>query len=932
MTRGYTTCSICGESIANKNKLDHMRIHETHNEEEEITETITTEPIVEDITTDTTIRASETTVEDTYQLDIKPVSSDSDDDSDEENAQNAPTPAPTAPTPAPSAPDREEIIKFMRMFHCNRNNCVFLYDYNKHDGQHETDNGTGIALNVCGSKYAIIDIDFKDSASEADRESIRKDLLNIDGTSIVSTTSGGFHMYCKYDGTWDDKPKNRFVKEYKCQHYDIDIFTPIPVKNRKDGGRSLVVLPPTLARNHAGEIRQYTLAKECADDSLSSFTDLLKTVLSRAHAKIVEEKPVPSKPKSASSPARQVHQPQADKPNRDSSPITKELFDILIAGFDSNITVHNYCSEDVGVEIALYPLIKSINACECNEISREDIEEAFDKIHENATFTKKATANWDSAVRKLRKEKNDSWTALLKMIKHHNEVYFNKHVRPLISAKESFVDGDFTIDDYRRHASMYKTRYQHLNALARCIAGTTHNDYIVKEYSGENIIYKLIPHVQIHKSVLNFMIEYEASEADKNSMRDSKKKISDTVTMKASKILNYVHMLDDFKQYSGMSLRPSSRELWSYRPPLKTDYNPTLIREWIDFMRSRVVNDKPLMEELYSHAFRLRNPSTFIEKFFIHRGPGSAGKSFFAGGLAQLYPGLANIAVKTDQVTKDMFNSWISETLMVHFEEADTDNYRNREFETFVKRITSPAGSSRGMYQTTKAVENTAIVGMNSNDPTLFGLIRADEATISRLVIIEFKERDFPILKWEEYKQRFYGNPAFSYSLYHYLKNDIEIPADFCVSRYISPEKEEFIKAARGQARNSVELWIETVVDDYARGSSKLAFKKHFRIGDYVYMQASNADTAYRQYVEANRPKYPVQRDGLKNALISLGFEFKPSIKVGGHVFNAYIIKEETFIQLSQTASSEVDEDFICDDDMDDDEMTCEQRMSQLLN
>ena len=348
-------------------------------------------------------------------------------------------------------------------------------------------------------------------------------------------------------------------------------------------------------------------------------------------------------------------------------------------------------------------------------------------------------------------------------------------------------------------------------------------------------------------------------------------------------------------------------------------------------MRSRVVNEKPLMEELYSHAYRLRNPSAFIEKFFIHHGPGSSGKSFLAGGLAKIYPQLANPGAETDKATKDMFNSWLSENLMVHFEEADTDNYRNREFETLVKRITSPAGSSRAMYQTTKAVEHTAIVGMNSNDPTLFGLIRADEATLSRLVIIEFKERDFPEARWNDYKDQFYGNPDFAYSLYYYLKNDIEIPEDFHVNRYRSQEKDEFIQNARQRSRNSVELWVESLVDDYVNGISSIAFKKHFRVGDYIYMNVTKVNDSYRSYVDRNKPRLPVQRDGLKNALEALGFKYNRAIKVSSHTIGAYLIEESEFIKLSQSAAVEPDPDFICDDEMEDIELTDEQRRSLLF-
>jgi hypothetical protein len=60
-------------------------------------------------------------------------------------------------------------------------------------------------------------------------------------------------------------------------------------------------------------------------------------------------------------------------------------------------------------------------------------------------------------------------------------------------------------------------------------------------------------------------------------------------------------------------------------------------------------------------------------------------------------------------------------------------NYRNRELETTNERMTTRQASGKRKNRETADEEHGAIIGLNTDQPDLYGLIPGDDALISRL-------------------------------------------------------------------------------------------------------------------------------------------------------------------------------------------------------
>ena len=234
--------------------------------------------------------------------------------------------------------------------------------------------------------------------------------------------------------------------------------------------------------------------------------------------------------------------------------------------------------------------------------------------------------------------------------------------------------------------------------------------------------------------------------------------------------------------------------------------------------------------------------------------------------------------------------------LMIHMEEAESENYRNKNMERVIKRLTTIAGSSRGMYKETESARNQAIVGFNTNQNELYGLVRADQATLSRLVIIEFKPKPKD-LNWDEIKDKFINQKDFAYSLYKYLLEDFEIPKTFNTCRYVSIDKDEFISKACHKSKNNVESWLEEANEEY-----ELFEKRKWRNVEYYWCKISKAVDSYKQYCKDNIDKYSFKKDNFISQLTQMGFEEK---KVDG--IRLIRIESNKFEELIKTDIEEIE-------------------------
>jgi hypothetical protein len=131
---------------------------------------------------------------------------------------------------------------------------------------------------------------------------------------------------------------------------------------------------------------------------------------------------------------------------------------------------------------------------------------------------------------------------------------------------------------------------------------------------------------------------------------------------------------------------------------------------------------------------------------------------------------------------KDDKNAWLQDHLYVAFNEAENDNYTDKEVNSFVKRSTSVEGSSRAMYKMHKKGRFYALALLNTNDAGLHGLSRSDDATKRRIVIMMFKPNDSTV-DWNSAKA-IVEDISFRYSLYKYMHEEYNISNDYDPTRY----------------------------------------------------------------------------------------------------------------------------------------------------
>ena len=135
-----------------------------------------------------------------------------------------------------------------------------------------------------------------------------------------------------------------------------------------------------------------------------------------------------------------------------------------------------------------------------------------------------------------------------------------------------------------------------------------------------------------------------------------------------------------FEMYNGIKLMTNDKRALQLFIPPKGVYDQKLIEDWLDFMHERILNVESFNELLDSHSYRFKNPESFIEKFFINYGKhGGEGKTFLTECLKLVYPNMANVAVRQEDIENDKFNSWTARNLMIWLEEAEKGktNYKN---------------------------------------------------------------------------------------------------------------------------------------------------------------------------------------------------------------------------------------------------------------
>ena len=756
---------------------------------------------------------------------------------------------------------------------------INTFGYTKADGKKNGENITGKALRVETSPYAVIDFDILDQDMKGTlKEQILEHFSNK--TKIVQTYSGGFHVYCRDDKIWSDLDKNRIVGVYNSEEtyyssngqldnsYAIDIFL-----SHQPTKRSLIVLPGSKVKTPKSnnEIREYVLLSDCKDEDLITFTEVLEILSQKMGITIVKPE------KTVKSIVVQSEKPRAEKLQKleNHSYITKELFDAIVKGLDETIVVHGDSGCPIDEKLGCFHIISALYACVNENITKTDVSTSLDLVKAKITFSNEdAEKRWDTEhLRILQSENESKWTNLLKILRVYNEKYFTSVIKPLIAPKKQFESGNYTFEQYQNQSFMFKTMWEHLNALSKCIAKNNKDGgYIKKTFVGENVVYECISTSRLSKEFKDKR-RLPTSDEEKQKMREQKKAVKEFKEYRIIELLEEAEMRGMLMRYNGISLHHTKGTLWQYRPPKTTKYNKELIEKWLEFMKSRVVYEDPLMEELYAHAYRFRNPDAFNVKFFVHyEAEGNAGKSFLAGSLAEMYPNLANVALKPAQLTEKHCTTFV-ENLIVHLEEPeDSDEMTSKGFQAAVKQITTPIASVRPLYGKSRQEKSTAIPGMNSNDSNLYGLIRADKATKSRMVIVQFKPANMDSMAMDKICKSFINHPEFAYSLYKYLKDDIEIPDTFTTERYNGKEKDEIISYLTSIGHSSVRRWLASITKSF--GGSNEFKVRNVKGEEYVYRKPSwfNDECSYYAFCSKNRIHGTFNTENLMKELKTLGF------------------------------------------------------------
>ena len=487
-----------------------------------------------------------------------------------------------------------------------------------------------------------------------------------------------------------------------------------------------------------------------------------------------------------------------------------------------------------------------------------------------------------------------------------------------IQKRKRFEESNLTLTQYMQNATAFKTVKEHAEALAQCIAIKQSGEYIIKERKENTYTYKVIKRQELADRLwANYQVQKEDDCGDVKTFSFDPMKLFKSGEARAS----YFAFYDDIQLLSN-----DENTLNRYVPP-QGEPNNELIERFIMFFKGRLYNPETLDEELAAHAFRLRNPSVTIAKIFIHYAKEeNTGKTFLMSAFHELYPSLSVVGIKSKEV-KSNFDGWMTEYLNLGFEELENEEYRNQFFETFIKQITSEHTSKRKMYHDTEAASYKCIVSVNTNNDDLYGLIRADKPTRSRLVILEFKPRPTEE-EWEEFKNSVGLNKKskdyektrreFAAAFYHYLRHTYEIPKAFEPNRYYNDKKDALIERLRTNSNRLPMRFIKTLclrseLDRHSKDPQIpiLTTSRGMKSGiKYILVLKRDLERNFDRYIDTLPKTNNERKIYTSQAVIKELTEGLKWVEYRTNKGNAYKIEQEKFKKWRelQTANDESEE------------------------
>ncbi|KAH0803548.1 Poxvirus D5 protein [Histomonas meleagridis] len=556
-------------------------------------------------------------------------------------------------------------------------NIIILTNYLKHDGGSGTKQ-TGIAL--LGNKISnlsVIDIDINKEIDEDERERIRKQILrNLSVNDVVvSTASGGLHIYCNTDEFYVNS--NRMIKCYTSDRFDIDLMNCYD-----DNSRSLIVLPESKVRKNArSPIKTYSFIYGSLD-----------LVVCRSLQEVLDDLDIQIK-------IKQI--PEIERiMNEDVEPISEELADAIINGLE-NIEIHN----DGGAmpltrEVTLFTLFQALNS-----LPDDKIDLAYEVVRECCDLTDNAMNDFDNARARYQKLRTSPYV-LVKILKLYRKDYYEKEIVPLLTEREIVIkeidlQDSFSMIDIRSKAEKksYKNKKKVIEDLSRVIRFVESDQmmFIQKVYD-------------IHSK------KWKISFVNDSNMTKSLKLIK--LWNNDGKILNaYNVFTENMSKLSvnGVKFKSNDKDIFFLFHGLKykvlDNINESVIAEYLRLIHDVIADSN---EEIYNYilnwiSFIIQNPGIKTETALVLKGLQGVGKNTFTDVLAEMLAGYSeNNVTEIGELTGN-FNSVVEAKMLIVLNELkNVGDDRLANFNSLKSIITDKLIRINEKNQSRRTSENVA--------------------------------------------------------------------------------------------------------------------------------------------------------------------------------------------------------------------------------
>ena len=824
---------------------------------------------------------------------------------------------------------------------------------------------TGYGLKVSHiENLAVVDVDIKgkDKMAKEEKQKVSDKLFEkirkFNFSHVVRTASGGAHIYCNVD-YFDLKGKERItqiLKAFPDSEYDFDIFANVRTLE-KHMEAFVLLFESKIKYKGSDEIFKYELAigdpNKPVEPSLEyvlecfEITEHTKNKIERLTGKQTKNKTIINLNNTNGLTISHVLSLNSlrKKFNKRNVHLTKDLLDVILLGFTvenfgKTEVIHAHTTENIKISLGNVNLVSAIKSIELMNADLEtdeqfNIKGILEYFCNSEVLTPKARRCLVTDYENYELYEESlcyvDWMVLVYILKYHANKYYVEHLsEDFMTTNGKFIHSTTSWKNFITNTKKYDSIIDLINDMSECVAVIGGNkQFVVKE-----IVKKRLTLVKYNRteflSMANGLKIVKTTKTEREKMKSKKKKVEEYKYFNLDLIVKRYDLLCKLPSFEEWEIYTSDKNTLSlYQPPPATKYNSELIKNWVEFIKSLVEPDYiPALNELFSSiSYKLRNPDSFIRKFFVQYGQGNDGKSYLISCLEKIFYPFCNTGIKFGQMTKDQFNDWTVKCLLLWMEEVqgNRENVDILQLSELVKQMTTPQVSIRPMYGACKLGENIGIVGLNTNQKDLKGLTRSDDATKSRLVIIKYQgcvayENDANF-DFDEKCLSFINHPDFTWSLYYYLMYEHEIPKGFKTNRYYGKEKEEFIIEANRERKRPIEAFLSDIkmvnedeennttdeLNNYEQNILCITYKKGTNKDKEVVLRFKTNDfnITYNRWKNENG-SYPVIRD------ITLELEKKGFIKIKYRGYYFYVITKNDFESLLKEIKKEVEDD--CED------------------